>query len=235
MYQEIKSKLNALAEPDYAVFARRLLPGTENILGVRLPRLRTLARRIARENWRVYLDTARADTFEEIMLQGMVIGYLQAPLPEVLSQIAAFIPKIDNWSVCDSFCSGLKIARIHPNAIWNFFQPYLAHSNTYHVRFAVVMMLFYYIDDVHIDLILSQLSKIQHDDYYVKTAVAWALSLCCVAYPPKTLNFLSQNLFDTFTHNKAIQKIAESRQTSAQIKTDAQALKRLPILPLQAK
>jgi len=40
---DIKAELVRLAEPEYAVFSRRLLPGTENVLGVRLPLLRLLS------------------------------------------------------------------------------------------------------------------------------------------------------------------------------------------------
>ena len=101
---DIKAELVRLAEPEYAVFSRRLLPGTENVLGVRLPLLRRLARRIAKGDWAAYLDTAGDGSFEEVMLQGMVIGAICAPPQEVLARTAAFVPKIDNWSVCDSFC-----------------------------------------------------------------------------------------------------------------------------------
>ena len=143
---DIKAELVRLAEPEYAVFSRRLLPGTENVLGVRLPLLRRLARRIAKGDWAAYLDTAGDGSFEEVMLQGMVIGAICAPPQEVLARTAAFVPKIDNWSVCDSFCSGLKLARTHPEPVWEFLQPYFEDPRPFAVRFAVVMLLFYYID-----------------------------------------------------------------------------------------
>ena len=90
---DIKAELVRLAEPEYAVFSRRLLPGTENVLGVRLPLLRRLARRIAKGDWAAYLDTAGDGSFEEVMLQGMVIGAICAPPQEVLARTAAFVPK----------------------------------------------------------------------------------------------------------------------------------------------
>ena len=75
---DIKAELVRLAEPEYAVFSRRLLPGTENVLGVRLPLLRRLAR-LTPERALAYLDTAGDGSFEEVMLQGMVIGAICAP------------------------------------------------------------------------------------------------------------------------------------------------------------
>ncbi len=108
----IKSQLLTLAESDYQKFSSRLLPGTKNILGVRLPYLRKIAKQIAKQEGLSYFDHASDSSFEELMLQGMVIGYLQQyPIEEILSLIANFVPKIDNWSTCDSFCTGLKIAK----------------------------------------------------------------------------------------------------------------------------
>ena len=184
---DIKAELVRLAEPEYAVFSRRLLPGTENVLGVRLPLLRRLARRIAKGDWAAYLDTAGDGSFEEVMLQGMVIGAICAPPQEVLARTAAFVPKIDNWSVCDSFCSGLKLARTHPEPVWEFLQPYFEDPRPFAVRFAVVMLLFYYIDAQHLPRVLALLEEVHSDEYYVKMAVAWAASMCYAAFPDETL------------------------------------------------
>ena len=48
---DIKEQLSLLAEPAYRDFSSSLLPGTEHILGVRLPALRKIARKLAKENW----------------------------------------------------------------------------------------------------------------------------------------------------------------------------------------
>ena len=92
---DIKEQLSLLAEPAYRDFSSSLLPGTEHILGVRLPALRKIARKLAKENWLENLARCTQDSFEEIMLQGFIIGYAKAPLPDILEQIAAFLPKIN--------------------------------------------------------------------------------------------------------------------------------------------
>lgn len=119
----IKEQLSLLAEPAYRDFASSLLPGTENILGVRLPALRRLAKRLAKENWLQNLNLCTQDSFEEIMLRGFLIGYAKAPLPVILDQITQFLPRINNWSVCDSFCITLKIAAQYPSEFWDFPAP----------------------------------------------------------------------------------------------------------------
>ena len=126
MVMTFREELTALAEKDYRVFSARLLPPGTPLLGVRLPRLRKLAKKIARSDWRAFLANRPADAvFEETMLRGMVIGCAEAPLPERLGLIAAFLPEIDNWSVCDSFISGLKFIRENREPVWEFLDQYL--------------------------------------------------------------------------------------------------------------
>ncbi len=102
---------NPFADPGYRAFSARLLPVGTPLLGVRLPALRRIARELSRGDWRAYLDGAADGSFEEILLQGMVIGYAEMDMGERQHRTAAFVPKISNWSVCDSFCAGLKAVR----------------------------------------------------------------------------------------------------------------------------
>ena len=46
---DIKAELSALSDEEYRKFHSRLLPGTEHILGVRVPELRKLAKRLVRD------------------------------------------------------------------------------------------------------------------------------------------------------------------------------------------
>lgn len=212
---DVRAELERMAEPEYAAFAAKLLPGVDDLLGVRLPRLRALARRLAKGDAAAYLDAAGDDTFEERMLQGMVIGYWDAPAETVLARAAAFVPKIDNWSVCDSFCSGLKLTRAAPRRVWEFLTPYWDDPRPFAVRFAVVMLLFYYIDAAHLPAVFDRLAHVRSEDYYVKMAVAWAASMCCAAFPEKTWEWLRGMPLDEWTHEKTVRKICESRQISA--------------------
>ena len=122
----VKAQLLELAEPSYQQFSSRLLPGTPDILGVRLPILRKMAKQIAKENWREFLNQNDDIYFEEIMLRGMVIGYIKdISIHEVMKHIQIFVPQINNWSVCDSFCSGLKITKQYQKQFWPMITYYL--------------------------------------------------------------------------------------------------------------
>ena len=227
---DIMRELEALAEPSYREFSSSLLPGTERILGVRLPALRRLARKLAKEDWRGYLEECGEGCFEEIMLQGFLIGYAEAygkaSFAEILEQTTAFLPKIDNWSVCDSFCVTLKAARGHSVQMWEYLQTCLHSESEFTVRFALVMLLNYYIEAEWIGRLLPLFDEVDHPGYYVKMAAAWALSMCFVRFPVETQGYLANCGLDDFTYNKTLQKITESLSVDSKTKERSRAMKR---------
>lgn len=226
MDKTVREQLMELAEEKYKRFASSLLPTIDNVLGVRLPILRKMAKTIAKGDWRTYLKQAENDYFEEIMLQGMVIGCVRCNLEEKLLYISDFVPKIDNWSVCDSFCVGLTFTKSNQERVWDFLQPYLQSNKEYELRFGVVMLLNFYVDPLYIHRVFEKLDTIKHDGYYVKMAVAWALSICYVKDPHATLTYLQQSSLDDFTYNKTLQKITESHRVDADTKNRIRSMKR---------
>lgn len=221
----IRGQLMELAEEPYQKFSSALIPTINNVLGVRLPLLRKLAKQIAKEDWRSYLEHAEDDYFEEVMLQGMVIGCLKTDINEILRYVAWFVPKMDNWSVCDSFCVGLKATKQNKELVWQFVQPYLASAKEYEMRFGVVMLLNYYIEEKYICEVLKRLDNAKHEGYYVKMAVAWALSICHIKQPEATMSYLATHSLDPFTCNKALQKIIESHQVTPENKAIIRSMK----------
>lgn len=226
MHRNIREQLLESAEEDYQKFSSALLPNIDNILGVRLPKLRKIAKQIAKGSWREYMNNADSEYFEEVMLQGMVIGYIKADTEEILHYAADFIPKINNWSVCDSFCIGLKFTRDSMDGVWNFIQPYLSSREEYEVRFAIVMLLDFYVEEEYIDRVLKLLDGVKHPGYYAKMAAAWAVSICYAKFPKITMQYLKNNTLDDFTYNKALQKIIESFQVDKESKAIIRSMKR---------
>lgn len=226
--EALAAYLDTLAEPAFQRFSSALIPQMPAgfMRGVRLPKLRRIAAQIAKQNAQAYLDNARDGSFEEIMLQGMVIGCLDRPLDDILTLVKWFVPKIDNWSVCDSFCAGLKAARAHPDEVWDFLLPYLQDGREYFARFGVVMLLFYYVNETYLTRVLAALDRVRCTAFYARMAVAWAVSICFRAFPQRTLDYLNQCRLDDFTFNKAIQKMIESLKTDAETKALLRAMKR---------
>lgn len=220
---ELQALLAANADRDYAAFQAKLLPpGHLPLLGVRLPVLRKFARQLVREYGWDAPEQCGTATFEEVMLKGMALGLLDQPLETFLPRVDTFLSLVSDWSVCDSFCAGFKRAKAQPEALWPFVTAHLSDPRPYAVRFAVVMLLFYYSDAAHIGDVLPLLGGVAPGGYYIDMAVAWAISLCYVKFPGQTLPVL-QGL-PAWTRRKAVQKIRESRQAAPEQK---QQLRRL--------
>lgn len=112
MRNTVIAALRDAAEPKYAAFQKKLCPDTAlEIWGVRLPRLRSLAKEIARGPWRSFLTQAQRECYEEVLLQGLVIAYAKAPLEEKLSRLEALLPWLDSWALTDSIVPTFRFAR----------------------------------------------------------------------------------------------------------------------------
>ena len=227
--QKIYGQLTALADPTYRQFIQKLHPtvAPERILGVRLPMVREIAKEIATgDEWKAYFKEMPRDTCEERSVRGLAIGYLKEDVETVLTLVEEFVPYIDNWGVCDTFCSGLKIAQRHPERVWAFIQPYVMDLRPYYIRFGLVMMIAHFITETYIDDILKLTDQIFHEEYYVKMAQAWLVATCFGKFPKKTMVYMKKSKLDTWTFHKAIQKIKESYRVSAEDKEAVRKLRR---------
>lgn len=223
---EIRKKIIELADLKYKEFHSSLCPKTDNIIGVRVPVLRNYAKDLAKQDYRKYLNDIGNDYYEEIMLKGMIIGLANMELEERLYYLKEFIPLIDNWAVCDVTCSGLKFTKTAYPQMWEFLKHYIGSDQEFEIRFALVMLLNYYITQEYIDDVLIILNQIKHKGYYVKMAIAWTISMAYIKYPQKTMKFLNNNQLDNFTYNKALQKILESYRVTKQDKEIIRSMKR---------
>lgn len=228
MKQKIKKKLFELADPKYKEFHGGLCPGTENIIGVRVPVLRKYAQELFKEkDWKQTIEEIDDEYYEEIMLQGMLIGQAKnEDINTILKYMEKYVPKIDNWAICDIFCAGLKITKKYKKEMWNFIQKYLKSDKEFEIRFAVVMILDYYIDEEYLKEDFKIFDDIKHEGYYVKMAVAWAISVCLIKYYEDTVEYLKTSKIDNWTYNKAIQKAIESYRISDNQKNFLRKLKK---------
>lgn len=213
---KVREEILLLKDEQYREFQKKLLPEVNHFVGVRLPKLRRLAKKTAAEYGIEYLEASlnrkpEEELFEEIMLQGMMIGYMQEDISVIFSYTERFLPKINNWSVCDSFCSGWKHAGAYQGETWEWLMGLLESRKEFTVRFVIVMLLDYYINDTYIDQLFPIFDSVRHDGYYVKMALAWAVSICYVRYPGRCMSYLENHGLDDFTYRKALQKITESR------------------------
>lgn len=143
----IRNKLFELADSDYKEFSKTLTPNAKNIIGVNLVALRNLAKTIAKDDWKTFIKNNEGAYYEETMLEGMVIGYIKTDVEERIKYINQFVPKINTWGVCDSFCTSLKFTKKNIERVFEIVNKFIHSEKEFEIRFALVMMLDYYIND----------------------------------------------------------------------------------------
>ena len=226
--ENIKNVLNENVDEKFKDFTSALIPGSRPILGVRVPILRKIAKEIARGDWRRYLKEATEDTYEEVVVKGFVIGYVKEELDVLLPYIAEHIEKINDWSLCDGFCSTLKIVAKHRDEFLEFLLPYGKEDDEFKQRVVAVMLMTYYLTDDYVDMTLKVLDSLKNEQYYCKMAVAWAVATAWAKQREKTYCYMQNgnNSLDDWTYNKAIQKMLESYRVSDEDKNILRKMKR---------
>ena len=208
----IKEELLKLKDKKYLDFHSKLCKDV-NLIGIRVPVLRNYAKKLYLENISNIDDLLLKidnEYYEEIMLKGMIIGMDKVDANKFIRRIKEFVPLIDNWAVCDTFCAGLKLTKKYMDDIFKLICEYLKSDKEYELRFALVMFLDYFINDKYIDKVFELIKKINNKDYYCEMAIAWALSVCLINYFDKTIMFLENGNLSDFVYKKTIQKALES-------------------------
>lgn len=227
MDETIRNELFEKREEKYKAFILKLTPTLkeEEVIGVRMPALRQMAKKTAKQPDALTL-VAEPRYYEERMIEAITVGYLKKNLAEKKDAVHGIVKKLDNWAICDSFCSTLKMKPEEKEAYFDFIKNYFLSGKEYESRFAAVMSLNYFAEQPYMDRVLAHFEEINHQGYYVKMALAWAISVFYTKDPKKIENYLNKQTLDRFTHNKAIQKITESNRVTKEEKDHMRELKR---------
>ena len=121
-----------------------------------------------------------------------------------------FINKIDNWAICDSFCSSIKIVRKYEEKYFKEAIKMALNKEEFISRVGLIMILNHFISQRNLKTILEILNKISSDKFYINMAEAWLLCEAYIKFPKEIKEYLKENKLNKFTQNKAISKIHDS-------------------------
>lgn len=188
--------------------------------GISVPELRKFAKKIAKDNYREFIESDDYSTFELKLLHAFLIGYIKDDINVLLKYFEDFMPYVDDWAVNDSLCQNFRIARKYPDIVWNFLMKYKNSTREFESRIVSVVLLSHYLNDEYIDRVIGVLNTLNTDDYYSQMGVAWAVATVMGKYSEKCMEYLKSKdcKLDKITYNKSLQKIRESYRVADNIK-----------------
>ena len=221
----IQARLLAMQDEAYRAFHKSLIPTLQQeLIGVRVPQVRTLAKALAgTQEAEAFLNDLPHRFYEENLLHAIWLS-AEKDFDRALSGIERFLPYVDNWAVCDAFSP--KVFAKHPQEVLACIRRCLSSSETYTIRFGVDMLMQFYLEDCFFPEQLRWVGEITSDEYYVNMARAWYYATALVKQQSTALSYLLENRLDVWTHNKSIRKAIESYRISPELKAFLRTRKR---------
>ena len=221
-YNDFIIYLKNISDPKVRDFNKKIIDTKYEILGISMTVLRTIAKDISKTNYSEFFKYITNTYYEEVMIEGLILSHIKDE-NEFIELFQKYIYKIDNWALCDSCINSYKIMKKGDYS--DLAYSLILDSHEFIQRVGYVMLLCYYIDEEHIDNIIS-LSLKETNYYYVNMAISWLLAESFVKFRTKILDLLKSKKLSPFVQNKTISKIRESLKVS---KEDKELVKSLRI------
>lgn len=224
--KEIREQLFARQDKEYGAFCAKLVPEVppEMMIGVRTPVLRKYAKEAAKlPEIQIFLAELPHTYYEENNLHGELLRLLYRDVQTYLEHLEEFLPYVDNWATCDLISP--KVFKKNLPLVYGKVREWLKSSHTYTVRFGIVTLLEYFLDEAFEPEMLRLVADVRSEEYYIKMAAAWYFSIALVKQYDTAILYFEEPVLEPWTHNKAIQKAVESRRIDADTKAYLKSLK----------
>lgn len=222
---QIRQSLFELKDEKYKTFSAKLIPNIDPdlILGVRVPTLRALAKKLKDDkNINQFLSALPHKYLEENSLHAYFIAEIK-DFDTCMDEINKFLPYIDNWATCDTLtpkCFAKNLDKLFKQiTLW------LKSNHTYTIRFAIEMLMTHFLDEHFDPKQLKLVADVKSNEYYVNMMIAWYFATALAKQYNSTIKYIENAILDKWTHNKTIQKAIESYRITTEQKAHLRSLK----------
>lgn len=227
-YKNLVIYLNENSNLKYKEFSEKIIVDN-TLIGIRTPILKSISKEIYKGNYKSFLEVSSPKTYEEKLIYGLVLGNIKEFNEETIKYVNNYSKMINNWALCDLFCSNLKFVKKNKDKVLKYILKSIKKKNIWIRRMCFVLLLDYYIEKPYLNIIFELCNEYNTSDYYVEMSVAWLISICYIKFKEETLNYIRNNKLNDFAYNKAIQKIIESKRITKEEKEELKKLKRRKI------
>ena len=229
------------------------------VVGLHSPEIKAVAKQLSREGGEVVMSDgthhicvngaevirafeavpSESLCYEETVIWGYLINLEKCSLDERLAMLGRYVPVLDNWAVCDSYCAHAKwMVRADKDALWAFLERWFDSEHEFEVRFAVVVAMCYLLNDEWLDKVFERINGLDFGriksnyksvkgkpkvaqqgtvqgakPYYVRMGVAWLLATALAKFPDATRAFVRSSKLPADVIKLYIRKVRESFRT----------------------
>ena len=229
------------------------------VLGLYSPEIKSVAKQFSREGGEVIMPdgmhqhcangvevirvfeavSSECLCYEETVIWGYLINLEKCSLDERLAMLGRYVPVLDNWAVCDSYCAHAKwMARADKVALWAFLERWFDSEREFEVRFAVVVAMCYFLNEEWRNKVFKRINGLDFnrikskyktvkgkpkvaqqgtvqgaEPYYVRMGVAWLLATALAKFPDQTRAFVRSSNLPADIIKLYIRKARESFRT----------------------
>ncbi len=217
------------------------------VLGLHSPQMKAVAKELSRqdgEGWIRKFELAGSDNenirlcYEEMVIWGYLINMEKCSYEQKFQMLRKYVPVMDNWAVCDSYCAHAKwMKKIPSGKLLEFLKEWAQSNREFEVRFAIVAAMCYLLDTA-LDEVFQIIDNLDYkkikseykttskkpqtaqegtvlgaEPYYVRMGVAWLLASALAKYPDSTRQFISRSSLPQDIIKLYIRKARESFRT----------------------
>ncbi len=226
---DIRNKLFELQDIKYRDFIIPLSPNipSEEFIGVRLPKLRTLAKELVKElgsdsGINDFLHDVPHKYHEERNLHAMIINEMK-DFDSVIAEINNWLPSVNAWSISDTLSP--KIFKKHPEGLTKICFDWIDSDEIYTIRVGILILMKFYLDEFFETSHADKISAIRNDEYYVNMMKSWYFATALAKQWDLVIPYIENKTLDTWSHNKTIQKAIESYRITNEQKDYLRLLK----------
>jgi len=210
---------------EYQKFTLKLSPtlSLDNVIGVRVPKIKEIVKdfKNSKES-QDFLSSLPHKFFEENMVHAFLL-HESKDYNLVINNLDSFLKYADCWNITDSITP--KSFNKNKKDVIKHVDKWLSSPLSFTVRFGIVTMINFFLDEDFKEEHLYKLSKIKSNEYYVNIALAWYYSTALIKHYDETIKIIESKILPKWIHNKSIQKAIESYRIDEENKKYLRTLK----------
>ncbi|MDO5301380.1 MAG: DNA alkylation repair protein [Tissierellia bacterium] len=216
--EELSRALREGASEDYRAFFLPLIPAVDpgRVLGVSLPALDEIIKRMSPEFTRTFLDSSSLPhgTHEEDLLH-MRLLRREGDFAAIVANLKYFLPHVDSWAVTDTPLP--KVFREHRRELWPTTVDWLGAQGAYTRRYALYLLKSLYLDQEYGKLTIQIVGAFRDPRYYVAMMQAWFFQEAFLHFEEESFAVYGQ--LPEEVQRMTRRKVLDSKKSSPQLKS----------------